>query len=517
MGNVDLKFYLSIFLRRLPYFVVIAAFLSAIGIAVASILPPIYSSTAKILVEEPQIPGDMARTTVPINPVEQIQIIEQRLMTRANILSLADKLQVYADQPGMPADAVIADMRARTLLTPITPGRRDAGGATMIEVAFSSEDAQQAAAVTNELVTLILQENVQIRTGRAEDTLDFFKGEVERLSGELDRQSQKIMTFKKENESALPDSLAFRRSQQATLQERLLQFEREATGLQDERERTVDIYERTGRVALNAPPGSPEEQELNEMRSQLARAKVIYSETNPNIRLLETRIAGLEKIVAEQQAERGIDTEGMSDYDAALAQIDGRLEFIAEDQARIQAEIDSLDTSIQATPANELALGELQRDYDNLQGQYNAAVDQLATASVGERLEVMSKGQRFSLVEPAVASAAPDKPNRVLIAGAGVGGGIGAGLGFIVLLELLNRSIRRPAELTSRLGIQPFVTIPYMRTRREIGIKRAAMLVVLALIVVGIPAVLLVIHTYYLPLDLLLRRAGAAVGLGNLF
>ena len=45
LGNVDLKFYLSIFLRRLPYFIVIAAFVSAVGIAVASILPPIYRST----------------------------------------------------------------------------------------------------------------------------------------------------------------------------------------------------------------------------------------------------------------------------------------------------------------------------------------------------------------------------------------------------------------------------------------------------------------------------------------
>ncbi len=35
-------------------------------------------------------------------------------MTRANILSLADKLKVYADQPGVPADVIIADMRART-------------------------------------------------------------------------------------------------------------------------------------------------------------------------------------------------------------------------------------------------------------------------------------------------------------------------------------------------------------------------------------------------------------------
>ena len=249
------------------------------------------------------------------------------------------------------------------------------------------------------------------------------------------------------------------------------------------------------------------------MRRQLVQARVIYSATNPNLRLLETRVAGLEAIVAEQRAALG-DDPGMSEYEAALAEIDGRLEFNAEEKARIETELEGLDASIQATPANELVLGEMQRDYGNLQAQYNAATDRLATASVGERLEVMSKGERFSLIEPAVAPSSPDEPNRLLIAGAGVAGGIGGGLGFILLLELLNRSIRRPSELSARLGIQPFVTIPYMRTRHEMRIKRTLMLVVLALIVVGIPVALFAIHTYYLPLDLLIRRAAGAAGLG---
>lgn len=511
MGNVDLKFYLSIFLRRLPYFILIAAFLSAVGVAVASILPPSYRSSASILVEAPQIPGDLARTTVPVDPIEQIQIIEQRLTTRANLLSLADRFKLYADQPGIPANAIIADMRARTELVPIAPGPRSPG-ATIIEVAFSSPSAQEAAQVTNELVTLILQENVSLRTGRAGDTLEFFEGEVQRLAGELDGISQKIMAFKGENENALPDSLAFRRSQQATLQERLLQLERDTTALQDERKRTVEIYERTGRVTTGTP-GTPEEQDLEALRRQLVQARVLYSASNPNIRLLETRIAGLEKVVAEQRATTGA-AEGMSDYEAALAELDGRLDFNDEEKARIDAELKGLDASIQATPGNELVLGEMQRDYSNIQAQYNAATERLATASTGERLEVMSKGERFSLIEPAVPPSSPSEPNRLLIAGAGVAGGIGTGLAFIVLLELLNRSIRRPAELTNRLGIQPFVTIPYMRTARELRVKRAVMLAALGLILVGIPVALFLVHTYYLPLDLLIRRAAGAVGLG---
>ena len=76
MSNaIDLKFYWAVFKRRLPYFVVIAALISAIGIVVAYTLPPVYQSSARMLVEPQQIPGDLAQSTVPVNPFEQIQII----------------------------------------------------------------------------------------------------------------------------------------------------------------------------------------------------------------------------------------------------------------------------------------------------------------------------------------------------------------------------------------------------------------------------------------------------------
>ena len=69
---------------------------------------------------------------------------------------------------------------------------------------------------------------------------------------------------------------------------------------------------------------------------------------------------------------------------------------------------------------------------------------------------------------------------------------------------MLNRSIRRPVELSQHLGIQPIAAIPYMRTSEERRWKRAMVAFVLALIVIGIPLALLAIHTRYLPLDQLL-------------
>ena len=123
MNSLDLKYYFSVFLRRLPYLLVILAFISAIGLTVAFILPPSYQSTARMLVEPAQIPGELAQSTVPVNAVEQIQIIQQRLMTRANLLDLAERFEIYAGVDGMSADDIVADMRARTTFATDRPTR----------------------------------------------------------------------------------------------------------------------------------------------------------------------------------------------------------------------------------------------------------------------------------------------------------------------------------------------------------------------------------------------------------
>ena len=93
-------------------------------------------------------------------------------------------------------------------------------------VSFDAPTAAMSAAVTNEMVTLILKENVEIRTNVAGQTLEFFEQEVARLDAELTTLGAKILEFQEANLESLPDSLDFRRSQQAAAQERLLQMDR---------------------------------------------------------------------------------------------------------------------------------------------------------------------------------------------------------------------------------------------------------------------------------------------------
>jgi len=508
----DFKFMFSLFLRRLHYFLIVALAVAAVGLTVAYTLPPSYSARATLLVESPQIPDDMAESTVRAGTDEVLQIIAQRIQTRAKMLEMAREFDVYSDRPNISADDIVNDMRSRIGID--LPRRRDA--ASFVYVSFRSDSGRMSAEVTNELVTRILDENRRLRTSVTGQTLEFFKQEVARLDREMSVQGAKILEFKRNNQGALPDSLDFRRSRQASVQERVLQMERELSALRDRRARLTDLYERTGEVVTDAEDLTPEESRLQELRNQLASALVLYSDQNPRVKALRAQAEAAEKIVMEQRRRKGEGTEALSAYEIQLADLDAQMEYILEEKASLVEELTALEESIDETPENAIALGTLERDYENLQVQYQQATRDLAAARTGDQIEAQSRGQRIAVVEQATVPRAPTSPPRKKIAAAGVAGGIGLGAAFVVLIEMLNRSIRRPADLTNRLGITPFVSIPYIRTRRQALTRRSIIITALIFVTVGIPVGLYLVHLLYLPMDLLIEKGLEKTGLSDI-
>lgn len=521
---MDLRFYLSLFLRRLHWFLLVAALCSAIGITLARVLPTVYIGQAELVVESEQIPDSLAASTVQTQATEQLQIIQQRILTRDTLVEMANRLQIYAPLPGqtarqMDADELVEDLRKRISI--VTTGGTVPRGpvqATLVNVSFEAPTAALAAAVTNDVVTLILKADVEMRTGSARQTLEFFEQEVARLDKELAERGVAILKFKEANKEALPDSLEFHRTQQAAAQERLLQQQRDETELRDRRDRLVRLHEATGAVddATPAQQQTPEQQQLRALRDQLTAQSAVLSPENPKIKLMQTQIAALEKVVAEQTSAGMVDASGreLSAFDVQLADMDGQLAFMADQKGQIEAEMQALQASIEATPGNAIALDALQRDYDNVRAQYDQAVANKARAETGDTIEAMSKGQRISVIEQAVAPKDPARPNRPVIAAGGVGGGIVLGLAVVALIEFLHAGIRRPADLTARLGITVFATLPYLQTAAEIRQRRIRRLVVLAGIVAAILAVLWAVNTYYMPLDLLMDQVVKRLSMG---
>jgi uncharacterized protein involved in exopolysaccharide biosynthesis len=515
---MDLRFYLSLFLRRLHWFVLIVAICSAAGIMIARVMPTVYRAEARLLVESEQIPDALAASTVQTQATEQLQIIQQRILTRDILVEMSNRLNIYADrkakgQPPLESEDIVADLRNRLIIR--TSGnsagaRRGDTQATIVTVSFEAPTSQMAASVTNEIVTLILREDVSMRTGVARQTLEFFEQEVQRLDNELAQRGAAILAFKEQNLTALPDSLEFRRSKQSAMQERLVQIERVEAELLDRRERMVRLHDAAADANDVVPvrDRTPEQAQLQSLRDERSRALAVLSPENPKIKLIDAQIVAIENIVATQIAGSSVGDDGqrLSAYDIQLADLDGQIAYLNEQKALVQTQIDELTRSIEATPSNEIALDVLQRDYDAVQAQYNQSVSARAKAATGDTIEALSKGQRISVIEQAIAPRDPAQPNRPVIAASGVGGGLALGLGFVVLLELLTAGIRRPIDLTKGLGITPFATLPYLRSRREIVKRRVLVWGGLILVLAAIAGLLWLIHTQYMPLDLLVEQ-----------
>ena len=501
---MDIGFYLRIFLRRLPYFLVVLVLGGAAGISLAVMLPPVYHSQATLIVESEQIPEDLASSTVRTGAIEQISIIRQRILSRAVLLELANEQGVYAGEPQMAADEKVEDLRRRIAIQTSGGGPREPEQAIIVTVEFSAPTGAMAADMVNAIVTLMQQENVEMRRTTAGQTLDFFTDEVSRLDRELSTLSQRILDFRAENLNALPDSLEFRRAQQSDLQERLSQMQREEATLRDRRDRLQDLVESGATLDQPDQASTAEAQQLRDLKNRYADSVAVLSEDNPKMTVMQRRIAALEEIVAEQQAaEAGIDTEtgrAPSAAEIQLSDIQGQLDYIADQKEILSERMAGINETIEATPGNASTLETLQRDYQNVQEQYNRAVAAKARAETGDVIESMSKGQRISVVEQATTPSEPDSPNRPVVAAAGIGAGFAGGLALVVLLELLNNAIRRPAEITNKLGIAPFATVPYLRTAGEIRRRRVIIAGAVIAICVAVPLGLWLVDSQVTPL-----------------
>lgn len=458
MTQGDILFYLRLFIGRLPLIALCAAPLAALGIVLAFTLPPTYRASARILVEAPDIPTEMARSTVVTSPVEQFQVIQQAVTTQQYLLDLARRLDIYGGKP--PSDDAIADdMRTRIRFDQIAmDAPQGESRAVVFGVSFDARDPMVAARVVNDLVDYILNKNRLQREDRAEITRAFFQGEVARLSSDLKNLEGKILAFRNAKQDALPDGLDFRRSQLQTSQDRVAQLEREEASLRSRRSNLQTMFgagQTVGGASL-----SPDGQLLQDLNRSLAEQLTIYREDSPTIVALRARIASVKAGLdaTAQGAHAGQPTE----FDLQLADIDERLAFIADERARLQATMATLSRSITETPANAAQLNDLERTRDNVQAQYNLAIAKLSEAATGEQIEINAKGSRFSLVEPATPPRSPVWPKRLQLSLLGFMAGIATGVGLALLLELLNSTIRRPAELADVIGTQPLVAIPYV-------------------------------------------------------
>ena len=216
--------------------VVLLALILAAGVAAslfyAVSLPREYESTAVIQIEQSQVqtPSFGAGSTANARTLQQLQIIEQRVMSRGNLLDIIAKENLFADLSGMTDAQKVTALRLSAGVTrvadPALAWRPDVIP-TALSISVRLGDPEVAARVANTLVNNVLEENRTRREKQATETLAFFESEEARLGRDIVALETRISAFKRQNVDSLNAGLSSQRDELAILRQDRLELERQ--------------------------------------------------------------------------------------------------------------------------------------------------------------------------------------------------------------------------------------------------------------------------------------------------
>ena len=437
-------------------------------------------------------------------------------------------------------------------------------------VAYQSKSPDLAQKVANELTSLFLGENLKSRERQAQEATSFLQQEAESLAKHIGEVDEKIAAFKQRAQGALPELMPLNQQlmnqsdrelmdvdqQIRTFEERKDYLEGELATIKPNTpilsvtgERILDSNERLrglraeyAGASANLAPDHPDiikmKQEIESLeketghlpdveeaskqlvaaRSALATISERLGADHPDVLQAQRKIAALEqevralRAVSRKSPTQRPENPAYINLQAQLNSATSSLAALKKTRTEVKRRIQDYATRLEKTPELEPDYLVLTRDRDTSGQKYQDIRSRLLEARVSEGLEVQRKGERFSLIDPPSLPEKPDKPNRLAIVLLGFILAVGGGLGSGAAVESLDHSIRTPEQLAQLTHMFPLAVVPFMPNEQDLSKAVKHRRLVRGAGVGALAMVLLLLHAFVVPLDVLwfaaLRRFG---------
>ena len=302
----DLKDYLAALRRRKKQILTVVGVLALISVAVAFMLPPVYRSSATILIEEQEIPTDLVRSTINGYADQRVQVITQQVMTRANLMQIVDKYNLYTQKRRHETtEEILKRMRNDIKFNLVSADviDRRSGVKTVATIAFTlaydGETPDKAQKVDSELTTLYLNQNLKTRQEQSAETTSFLTDVASKLSNHISEIEAKLAAFKAKNVGRLPELAALNMQMRDRTDSQVMEADRQISMLE---ERQFYLEGQLAQMKPNTPMISasgerildPDER-LKALQAQYAGMSGVYSPDYPDLVKMRREIAALKK------------------------------------------------------------------------------------------------------------------------------------------------------------------------------------------------------------------------------
>jgi polysaccharide chain length determinant protein (PEP-CTERM system associated) len=506
--SFDVHDYIEIFLRRVWYILIPFVVVLAAATLYAFYLPKIYQATTLILVTPQKVPEAFVRSTATSRIEDRLQSIGQEIMSRTRLELVIQEFKLYSEEAkSLSLEEIVESMR-KNIQVDIR------GKEGYFTISYIGKDPKTVTMVTNKLASLFIEENLKLREQQAQGTSEFLSIELNATRTKLEEQETAITRFKKQFMAELPEQ---REANLKILEQLQLQYQKISDNLKAAQDRKLIIQRQLSnmktQLALGSFPENPiiedrtagtlepelsllppsrqktqggYEAQLNQWRNLLSELESKYTERHPDIVRAQRQIADLEKRIEKMKAQDAGEnvsvsetskkkkgegkTETESDpfykeMESQLVATEFEIKRLKEDDSKIKAKIAQFQARVENTPARELDMANLTRDYQNAKETYQSLLKKSQEAQQAENLERRQKGEQFKVIDPA---RIPEKPMqgkvlKILLFGLLLGMGSGFGMAFI--REQMDRSFRDAGDLEATMESKVLANIPRIQKK----------------------------------------------------
>jgi uncharacterized protein involved in exopolysaccharide biosynthesis len=286
--SLNLGHYFDILKRRFFFFLFPFGLISILGLYVAAIQKPSYLSEGKVLVESQSIAPDLVKQIATATASERIQLIQQRIFTRENLLSVASKFGLFPNEPG-----VLDLMRKNIEFKPadVEGQPRQGTATTAFTVGFEYGSPEIAMRVASEFVTMIVNEDERSRTSRSTEAVKILTAETKEIEDKLETTQMQISEIARRPHDVVPEIPEQQKAQATTF------------------------------AALKA---------------ELIQKSSIYSEAHPAVIALKKRVAAMEKSLTQPpQSSAKVPSTAADDTDTLKRQREALEKRLADANGRL--------------------------------------------------------------------------------------------------------------------------------------------------------------------------------------
>lgn len=402
-----------------------------LGWAVIVALPSEYEASARVFVDtrtalSPVIQG----LAIQEDMAAYLNLAKESLVSDRRLSEVLESTSIVAPNASLPARSrAIEQLRGEIFINVAAPGDRSQPGGVIYTLSYRDEDRERSLAVVRLLLDSFIRDTLGGKKQSSDTAEEFLTNQIAENERRLREAEERLAAFKRQNVGLMPGTEGdyFTR-----LQSELDAVRKARADLSIAMTRRNEIAkQRSGETpftlegdsASSRTGGADTPAMLADAQRRLAGLLLKYTEAHPEVMATREEVAELERLRAREiEAVRAGDADALLASGAtsnpvyrsiqlALNEANIRVAELRGQVAQHEEKIAELRKLVNSVPEVEAEFARLNRDYEVTRAQYDALVDRLKKARLGQDAEETS-AVRFDVIDPPSVGFQPVSPAR---------------------------------------------------------------------------------------------------------